>query len=613
MLSTLAGVSASTPVTQAEALAYLESIGQGPNQGSNFAFDFGADTLTGTAGNDTFTAGIVNDGTGTLVQSLEDIDIADGGAGKDTLNATLNTAVTTAPSLSNIEIINIRNVTANAVVDFANSDDSITEIWNNASGAGITLTYNNASIDTTFGVRNTTSITDIDVADDVATGTADNLALAVSGAGSDTVDAVVQSTADVAGIETLSIAAAGDNFVDVSAFNAITALTITGTGSLNTANLGQGVDVTLLETVDASGNSGGVTLDLTGAAADLTVTGGSGDDDITAGAGVDTIDARAGDDRVAFASGALTVDDVVEGGDGEDTLALVDGDDVAGLTADGQTGFEALEIGAAGAAVTFDNDGFGFTKVTLAADVTQAVELQNLGEAELEIKDSQAGVVTVASVGDTDVLNVLINAEEAVDPVVLAGVDVTDIETVTVTTAAETDNTEITTLEVDGVNTLTFAGAGEVVLNDITDADDATKLESIDLTGQTGGFELNANSLAYGTTFLLGNLGEVAGTAFDFGDGAEEASVLLATGGFTDTFEFTTAFENDVVIEGGQFGGDVTDDNIDLSSFGLTGIDDLTFTDVGANLMIENDAFGGGRILLVGVNGSDVNANDFVF
>jgi Ca2+-binding RTX toxin-like protein len=154
---------------------------------------------------------------------------------------------------------------------------------------------------------------------------------------------LLTSTTDAAAIETMSIAATGENFVDVSAFAAITGLTVTGDGSITAV-----VDVTALETVDASGNTGGVTVDLTGAAADLTVTGGSGNDDITAGAGDDTIDAGAGDDRVAFAAAALDNLDTVAGGDGEDTIAFADADDATALDATAHTAFEVLELGAAG-------------------------------------------------------------------------------------------------------------------------------------------------------------------------------------------------------------------------------------------------------------------------
>ena len=614
--SVLAGVSASFPATEAEANEYLDSIGQGNNPGSDFNLTFGADTITGGAGDDTFTAGTVNNGAGALVNSLEDVDSIDGSGGKDTLNALLNAAGTTTPALAGVEIINIRNVTAGAVVDFSDTTGA-QQIWNNATTAALTLEYDAAPIAATFGVRNTRSTTDIDTFDDV-TGSEDNLSLAVAGAGNDTDNADIESTTDAGSIETMSIVATGENFVDVSDFNAITALTVTGAGALTAV-----VDTTALEEVDASGNSGGVTLDLSTAANDLTVTGGSGNDDITAGTGDDTIDTGAGDDRVAFAALGLDDADTVEGGEGEDTLAFDDGfdADVAGGLIDStvHTGFEVIELGAASAATTFDNDDFGLTKVVLAADLGQDLTLDNLGDGTLEVKDNQAGVITVSSTGTADTLNLSVNAEEAVPTVTLASLDITDVETVNVSTAADTDDTTFTTIETDGVTGLTFAGAGDVIISDITDGDAlnnaTTKITNIDLTGQIGGFEMTVNNLGYGTTFTLANLGETATATYDFDDvgGTDEASQLFGTAGFRDRFEFTTEFAGDVAIDDVEVGGDVSDDKIDLSFFGLASDDDLTITDVAAGVLVENDTFGGGRILLVGINSTDLNASDFVF
>jgi hypothetical protein len=605
--SILAGVSASSPTTAEDAAAYLDSIGQGANVGGTFTLTFGADIFTGGAGNDTFTAAVVNDGFSGLVNSLENIDILDGGAGRDTLNATLD-ADNIAPVVSNIEVLNIRAVTSSDV-DFGDTTGA-EQIWNDVSSSAAVLTYTTAPIAATFGLRNTRSTTDIDTFDDV-TGTEDNLALAVTSAGNDTTDAVVDSSTDAAAIETMSIAATGENFVDVSAFAAITGLTVTGDGSITAV-----VDVTALETVDASGNTGGVTVDLTGAAADLTVTGGSGNDDITAGAGDDTIDAGAGDDRVAFAAAALDNLDTVAGGDGEDTIAFADADDATALDATAHTAFEILELGAAGVGGnTFDNADFAFTKIVLAGDVI-GLTVDNLDAGTIEVQDNQTAAIAVTSVGDEDTLGLTINAEAATT---IAALDVTGVETVNVTTTADTDDTTFTAIETDGVSALTFAGAGDIIITDITDADatnDATvKIANIDLTGQTGGFEMTANNLGYGTTFTLADLGATASANYDLdGDATnDEASELFGTLGFTDTFVFTTAFTGNVVIDDIEVGGDLTDDNIDLSALGLTnGIDDLVATDVAAGVLITSDAFEG-QILLNGVTGAEVNANDFIF
>jgi hypothetical protein len=606
--SILAGVSASSPTTAEDAAAYLDSIGQGANVGGTFALTFGADIFTGGAGNDTFTAAVVNDGFSGLVNSLENIDILDGGAGRDTLNATLD-ADNIAPVVSNIEVLNIRAVTSSDV-DFGDTTGA-EQIWNDVSSSAAVLTYTTAPIAATFGLRNTRSTTDIDTFDDV-TGTEDNLALAVTSAGNDTTDAVVDSSTDAAAIETMSIAATGENFVDVSAFAAITGLTVTGDGSITAV-----VDVTALETVDASGNTGGVTVDLTGAAADLTVTGGSGNDDITAGAGDDTIDAGAGDDRVAFAAAALDNLDTVAGGDGEDTIAFADADDATALDATAHTAFEILELGAAGVGGnTFDNADFAFTKIVLAGDVI-GLTVDNLDAGTIEVQDNQTAAIAVTSVGDEDTLGLTINAEAATT---IAALDVTGVETVNVTTTADTDDTTFTAIETDGVSALSFAGAGDIIITDITDADatnDATvKIANIDLTGQTGGFEMTANTLGYGTTFTLADLGATATASYDFDDavvGTDEASELFGTLGFTDTFVFTTAFTGNVAIDDIEVGGDLTDDNIDLSALGLTnGIDDLVATDIAAGVLITSDAFEG-QILLVGVTGAEVNADDFIF
>jgi len=606
--SILAGVSASSPTTAEDAAAYLDSIGQGANVGGTFTLTFGADIFTGGAGNDTFTAAVVNDGFSGLVNSLENIDILDGGAGRDTLNATLD-ADNIAPVVSNIEVLNIRAVTSSDV-DFGDTTGA-EQIWNDVSSSAAVLTYTTAPIAATFGLRNTRSTTDIDTFDDV-TGTEDNLALAVTSAGNDTTDAVVDSSTDAAAIETMSIAATGENFVDVSAFAAITGLTVTGDGSITAV-----VDVTALETVDASGNTGGVTVDLTGAAADLTVTGGSGNDDITAGAGDDTIDAGAGDDRVAFAAAALDNLDTVAGGDGEDTIAFADADDATALDATAHTAFEILELGTAGVGGnTFDNADFAFTKIVLAGDVV-GLTVDNLDAGTIEVQDNQTAAIAVTSVGDEDTLGLTINAEAATT---IAALDVTGVETVNVTTTADTDDTTFTAIETDGVSALSFAGAGDIIITDITDADatnDATvKIANIDLTGQTGGFEMTANTLGYGTTFTLADLGATATASYDFDDavvGTDEASELFGTLGFTDTFVFTTAFTGNVAIDDIEVGGDLTDDNIDLSALGLTnGIDDLVATDIAAGVLITSDAFEG-QILLVGVTGAEVNADDFIF
>ena len=109
-------------------------------------------------------------------------------------------------------------------------------------------------------------------------------------------------------IEALTVVAEGVNTsnvtVDDSGNNAaVTTVTVTGTGSWDME--GGGNLATALTTLDASGNSGGVTF--TSSVAGTTLTGGSGNDGLTGAAGNDVISGGAGDDTLAWVLAVLTM------------------------------------------------------------------------------------------------------------------------------------------------------------------------------------------------------------------------------------------------------------------------------------------------------------------
>jgi hypothetical protein len=627
--SVLINVSATSPATEAEVLAYIQHLDHIGKPGSTFfALTFGMDTLTGSTGDDIFTAGLVNNGVATFVNSLESIDNVDGGAGKDTLEATLDgsaVAIAVAPEISNVEVINVRNIISDITIDFAAIAGAV-QIWNGASQADRVLTYKNAPLTATFGIKNTSSQTIIHSFMDDVSGTNDNLSLSVMDAGSAGDNANITVSNSTA-IETMSIAATGKNFLETSGFNNVKAVIITGNGSLF-ANLG----TNSLNTVDASDNKGGVSLILAGIANDLTVTGGSGNDFIVTGSADDIIDLGAGNDLVSF-NNVLTAEDVASGGAGEDILGFADAVDIANIDKTVHTGFETLGFGGASAAVTLNNADLGFTKVLVAGDVTAAgdLTLNNLENGTLEIVKHQTGNnIVVNSIDNDDSFNIVINSQmiglPAILPILIGletlpvqihGLDVTDIENVKIKTITSTDDVNLSSLETDGVISLNFSGASDVIVSDITDADAAnnttTQIDTIDLTNQTGGFEMGANNLGYGTTFILGNLGTTTTATYDF-DGdtiPEEASEFFAATGFRDTFIFTTAFEGNIAIANSEFGGNIADDRIDLSALGLSGMDELTFTDVADNVLITSDAFEG-QILLVGTLTNEISDSDFI-
>jgi hypothetical protein len=286
--------------------------------------------------------------------------------------------------------------------------------------------------------------------------------------------------------------------------------------------------------------------------------------------------------------------------------------------------FEALSLSASTTGTyTIDNDAFGFETITLEDDMGD-ITIDNFNGGELVVQDDQTTGITIGSTGTADTVTVTVDAGTAIT---IGALDVTDVETVNIATASADDDVTFAAIETDGVKKITFSGAGDVIVTDITDADptnDGTvKITNVDLTGQTGGFVMDANNLGYGTTFTLGDLGNVAATTtndYDFdGDGTDDASSqIILTAGVRDTVKFTSNFKGNVAIqaaaagsEAAEFGGDVSDDRIDLSFFDIT-IDDLTFTDSTDGLLITSDAFDG-QILLVGVTGADVNNSDFVF
>ena len=185
-----------------------------------------------------------------------------------------------------------------------------------------------------------------------------------------------------AAIENIEIEARGTQRdaeqVDVSAFNAVETITVTGENRLI-------LDATSPEfaRLDATENTGGVELNdfnsatqdiellgsrgddllLTGTGDDLiegndgadeidaeagndTIRGGAGDDTINGNAGADTIEGGEGDDDIRGGGGADTItggegDDRIRGGNGADTLAGGSGDD----TIRGGGGDDVIEAG----------------------------------------------------------------------------------------------------------------------------------------------------------------------------------------------------------------------------------------------------------------------------
>jgi len=103
--------------------------------GETFTLTAGSDNFTGTTANDTFEAGVAATATGGLVDTLQSVDQLNGGAGVDTLNATLDGGALVAPTLSNIENVNVRVTTATGGVDLVGATGVTAVKVNNSTAA----------------------------------------------------------------------------------------------------------------------------------------------------------------------------------------------------------------------------------------------------------------------------------------------------------------------------------------------------------------------------------------------------------------------------------------------------------------------------------------------
>jgi S-layer protein len=616
------------------------------NPGQTFTLTIGENVLTGTSGNDTFSAPVAQGNAETPLQTLESIDVLDGGDGVDTLNATLN-GDDVAARISNIEVFNLR-ATAATTVDFADVT-GVEQVWNTQSGAAVTLTYDNAPIAATFGVRNTASLTDIITFDDVS-GDDDVLNLVVTGAGTATQAAVVSSTTDAGAIEGLNVTASGTNFVDLSAFTAVESLTLATSGSLELEVDGTAMtDVTItgsgaldltdagffsaVENVVATGFSGDLTLDISASGALESVATGAGDDTIT----VD------GDLLVAAAEISIDL------GEGENTLRLTNidthtalgllvftGDD---LTVAGVSTLSLVDALVLGADATLDLDGIAPSAIVVEGAVTMAgfdLTLDNTAaaldltfeaavnsaaaDAVLNLGDA-AETVTItaeAAVGATNAITVAgealasltLNLENDAD--INVGLTEEALESVVINATGDAGATTIT-------STISGDAAEEFSLTSLTLADatddgdttfDITLVETVNLTtislsgGEATDFTLDVSAAAFdaAVTVEIGDFGVDADgvTAGGLSYTSDEAN------GVRETFKFVGVNIGDVTIETASFleGIGSTADRLDFSAIaGIDALDDLSIEFVGGDTEITAaDGQFDGTITVVGVD-----------
>jgi len=332
---------------------------------SNTRLLLGADTITvtGGSGNDRISFGT----------TYTNADSVDGGDGSDTVRLELTGSLTTAINVTNVETVALASQAASSsvngsgidnitIIDTATDTDSaVTDVVSLLNFSGSTIGFSNqitagANILNAFSLANG------------FTGSDDSLALTFDGSDSAGSDAQM-SVGDITlnGVETLTVSIAdiatsltlGDGTSDGIVGSTLSSVTITGGDAGISYDLGdiRGSAAGSIDTVDMTGLTGNVTVEVDDANDDaqislgigtnivvvtaggsstsgVTITGNTGADTITGtaladiitgGAGIDTITGNGGADTITLGAG---VDNVVIGA----ALTDTDSDGVADAT-----------------------------------------------------------------------------------------------------------------------------------------------------------------------------------------------------------------------------------------------------------------------------------------
>lgn len=405
----------------------------------------------------------------------------------------------------------------------------------------------------------------------------------VGGTGTDLInltaddDATGATLTNVSGVEKITVLADSTN-VDKDA-----KITLVGTGSI-AADKTLEIDATAL--VDS-----GAKLTFVGDAAEtngfLKVTGGAGDDAITGGgSGKDTLIGGAGKDAITLAT--LTATNVIDGGDGTDTLTISNTLTTSAALA-GVTGVESLVLGAANSLTLTSNiktaTGIGTitasgtpaaaNTIEFAAGFTDAMtvaigagdQVKNTGanialSVTANVADFAGGTATVSGGTGTDTLTLKADDGTAVLT------NVTGVETVTVTK----DAAKTATITVADAN----AASGKTFTVDASAVEGAT---TIDGSADTDGKLVIKGGTAGGT--LTGGAGADTingGAAADTIVGNAGNNVLTGAAG-NDTISGGAGNNN---VDGGAGDDTITVGNGNNTVAGGDGADTIT-VGTGAN------------------------------
>ena len=548
------------------------------NPGSTFTLTTTGDSFVGTANDDTFIGGV---SATAADNTLSLIDTIDGGAGNDTLSVQANVLaaniLVASTGLSNIETVRITAVDGDGTVGthaatFASrSDVTLVQATGNsnvavtglATGAAVELVGDGVTVNgiLNYAYATATDAQTINISGGtINSGTANIVATSSAGVTS----ATINSTGAANKVDIVTLDSGGANTVTALTINATTGLTATltaadfaatttltatGAGAINIGANGN------FKTVDASANSGGVTMTLD--TVTTSFTGSTGNDVITSAA---TTSTTAG---------------IIDAGDGTDTLIVANVNQVD-TAAEGAeyANFETLRV-----AGTLDVS--HVASAMTALEITAASTLTNMTAAlagDVTVRaDSGATNFGLASAGgSSDVISLKMGtgsaATEAAD--FTGTLTVNGFETMNIQTnqgsSASTDalkTAEFTALAADSLTAINLTGHAVTITNAAT-----TKATTIDGSALTGILTIGGNLIAGST--VTGGAGKdvfTAGTnnGSTYNGGASDDTLTATVAQMTATGASDTVFD----------GGAGTKDKLVLSTTAAT-VTDNQFTNV---------------------------------
>jgi hypothetical protein len=565
-----------------------------PTGDTVFTFTTATDNFTGGPGNDTF-VGVI-DTTTPANSTLAAADKIDGGAGTDTLSITVTgTGNTALPGLTigNVEKLSIRDQNISGKLStYDVAGTGITDVTSSVSTASGGLQFVNLTTGATVSLLGDKSTQVANVQFSMANAN-DTVSLVLDGGLQDTVligqttvtnvngaasTATITSSGAANTLGVITLAGSATNSITTATINAASdltatlvssdyaskaALTVTGAGKVNLGST-VGFDGS---TIDASANSGGLTVALSGNI--QTFTGGKGNDTVV---------------------GTVPVADtaVIDGGAGIDTLSatLINSTNGAAFKS-----FEVLDLTGLSTTVTQDFaqlSNSAFTGVILNNTKVATTTLNNVIETadgfSLTVLSGSSGSHTIlnfdsASVnGSSDVLNLIYNGSGSNQ---LGALTVQGIETLKIASGGQAGSFNGLNLTDDSAKTIEITGdqiySLTVQAQGSISAGAASQLTKVDASQATG--QLTIKVIAATATggqsamTLLGGSGDDT-FILETSTVANSSGATVTTNGGADTVNVSIAALKNISTSQTLQYTTITDfsatDKIDFGTSGIT-------------------------------------------